>query len=192
MKKRLPNKRMRQVVIYLTPSTSELVYQTAFEIPATRHEFEVIRLWEQPTQPFLEATGLLPLAVLTQTPDKAQTLRQVASRIEAIPELRMQSNVAASAGILAGLVLKRGFINQVLRRDIMRESVIYQDIKEEDRQDEARSLILKLLTRRVGTIPPEAQAQIEVLSLEQLEALGEALLDFAGADDLRAWLQGHQ
>jgi predicted transposase YdaD len=74
----------------------------------------------------------------------------------------------------------------------MRESVIYQDIKEEDRQDEARSLILKLLTRRVGTIPPEAQAQIEVLSLEQLEALGEALLDFAGADDLRAWLQGHQ
>ncbi|NEO95963.1 MAG: Rpn family recombination-promoting nuclease/putative transposase, partial [Moorea sp. SIO3G5] len=69
--RRFPNKQMRQVVIYLTRSTSELVYQTAFEIPGTRHEFEVIRLWEQSTQAFLESTGLLPLAVLTQTPDPA-------------------------------------------------------------------------------------------------------------------------
>jgi predicted transposase YdaD len=190
--RRFPNKRMRQIVIYLTPSTSELVYQTTFEIPGTRHEFEVIRLWEQPTQPFLEATGLLPLAVLTQTPDKAQTLRQVASRVEAIPESREQSNVAASAGILAGLLLKRDFINQVLRRDIMQQSVIYQEWREEFlREGEERgerSLILKLLARRVGPIPPEAQSQIEALSLEQLEALGEALLDFAGVDDLMAWL----
>jgi predicted transposase YdaD len=52
---------MRQVVIYLTRSSSELVHQSAFEIPGTRHEFEVIRLWEQPTQPFLESTDLLPL-----------------------------------------------------------------------------------------------------------------------------------
>ncbi len=66
---------------------SEWVYQSVFEIPGTRHEFEVIRLWEQPTQLFLESTGLLPLAVLTQTSDKAQTLRQVAARVEAIPEL---------------------------------------------------------------------------------------------------------
>jgi predicted transposase/invertase (TIGR01784 family) len=47
--RRFPKKRMRQVVVYLTRSTSELVYQTTFEIPGTRHEFEVIRLWEQPT-----------------------------------------------------------------------------------------------------------------------------------------------
>jgi predicted transposase/invertase (TIGR01784 family) len=73
--RRFPNKRMYQVVIYLTRSNSELVYQNAFEIPGTRHEFEVIRLWEQPTQTFLESTGLLPLAVLTQTADASQTLR---------------------------------------------------------------------------------------------------------------------
>jgi predicted transposase/invertase (TIGR01784 family) len=197
--RRFPNKRMRQVVIYLTRSTSELVHQTAFEIPGTRHEFEVIRLWEQATQPFLEATGLLPLAVLTQTPDAAQTLRQVAARVEAIPELRVQSNVAASTGILGGLLLKRDFINQVLRRDIMQQSVIYQEWREEflqegrqeGRQEGERSLVLRLLARRIGEVTPEMRSQIQALSLTQLEALGEALLDFTKPDDLDEWMRSH-
>ena len=49
--RRFPQKEMKQVVVYLTPSNSEYVFQTAFVIPGTRHDFEVIRLWEQPTQP---------------------------------------------------------------------------------------------------------------------------------------------
>jgi predicted transposase/invertase (TIGR01784 family) len=194
--RRFPHKRVRQVVIYLTRSASEYIYQTAFEIPGTRHEFEVIRLWEQPTQPFLESTGLLPLAVLTQTADTAQTLRQVATRVDSIPEMRTQSNVAASAGILAGLLLERDFINRVLRKDIMQQSVIYQDILQEGEQrgrtegrtEEARSLVLRLLSRRVGTLPAPVEAQVQGLDLPKLEALGEALLDFAGVDDLMEWL----
>ncbi|NJM65026.1 MAG: Rpn family recombination-promoting nuclease/putative transposase [Acaryochloris sp. RU_4_1] len=195
--RRFPHKQMKQVVIYLTPSTSELVCQTTFEIPGMRHEFEVIRLWEQPTQPFLESTGLLPLAVLTNTPDQAQTLRQVAERINFVPEMRVQSNVAASAGILAGLTLKRDFINQVLRKEIMQQSVIYQEWREEflqegreeGRQEGEQSLILRQLTRRIGDISPELQSQVQALSLDQLEALGEALLDFLEPRDLVDWLQ---
>jgi predicted transposase/invertase (TIGR01784 family) len=193
--RRFPNKQMRQVVVYLTRSSSELVYQTVFEIPGTRHEFEVIRLWEQPTQPFLESTGLLPLAVLTQTPDTAQTLRQVATRVDGIPEVRTQSNVAASAGILAGLLLERDFINRVLRRDIMQQSVIYQEWREEFLQEgghkEAQSLILRLLSRRVGTLAIGVEAQVRSLELPRLEALGEALLDFEGMDNLVGWLRTH-
>lgn len=120
-------------------------------------------------------------------------LRQVAARVEAIPELRVQSNVAASAGILAGLLLERDFINQVLRRDIMQESVIYQEWREEFLQEGEergeRSLILRLLTRRIGEVAPEMRAQIQGLPLVQLESLGEALLDFTGADDLSEWMQ---
>jgi predicted transposase/invertase (TIGR01784 family) len=191
--RRFPAKQMRQVVVYLTRSNSELVYQNSFEIPGTRHEFEVIRLWEQATQPFLDSTGLLPLAVLTQSPDTAQTLRQVASRVEAIPELRVQSNVAASAGILAGLLLERDFINQVLRRDIMQQSVIYQDILQEGEQTgalkEGQSLVLRQLTRRFGELSPELRSQIQSLSLIQLENLGEALLDFTEPANLVNWLQ---
>ncbi len=194
--KRFPEKRMLQVVIYLKPTGSNLVYQNVYETEKMRHEFQVIRLWEQPTQPFLESTGLLPLAVLTQTPDKAQTLRQVAARVEAIPEMRVQSNVAASAGILAGLLLRRDFINQVLRREIMQQSVVYQEWREEflqeGRQEGEQSLILRQLTRRIGNVAPALQAQVQALSLAQLESLGEALLDFSETADLEEWFQNLQ
>jgi predicted transposase/invertase (TIGR01784 family) len=197
--RRFPHKRMRQIVIYLRPTESELVYQSVFEIPGMRYEFEVIRIWEQPTQPFLESTGLLPLAVLTQTLDQAQTLRQVAAKIEAISETRLQSNVAASAGILAGLLLKRDFINQVLRRDIMQQSVIYQEWKEEFLQEgeqrgraegvqREQALILRQLIRRIGNVTPAMQTQVQALSLTQLESLGEALLDFSEPADLITWI----
>jgi predicted transposase/invertase (TIGR01784 family) len=189
--RRFPNKRIIQIVIYLTPTGSELVHQTVFETEVMRHQFQVIRLWEQPTQPFLEATGLLPLAVLTQTPDKAQTLRQVAAKIEAIPEKRVQSNIAAASGILAGLKLERDFINQVLRKDIMQQSVIYQEWMEEGALKGEQSLVLRLLTRRVGEMPPELRTKVQSLSLPQLEALGEALLDFSKSADLVSWLQSH-
>jgi predicted transposase/invertase (TIGR01784 family) len=191
--RRFPEKQMRQVVIYLTPTSSDLVYQNVFEISGMRHEFGVIRLWEQPTQPFLESTGLLPLAVLTQTPDKAQTLRQVAARVEAIPEIRVQSNIAASASILAGLSLQRDFINQVLRKEIMQQSVIYQEILQEgeakgEQVGEAR-LILRLLTRRFGDVDLALRSQVQALPPDQLESLGEALLDFSEAADLAEWFQ---
>jgi predicted transposase YdaD len=191
--RRFPHKRVRQIVIYLNPTGSDLVYQTVFEIPGMRHEFEVIRIWEQPTEPFLEATGLLPFAVLSKTPDKAQTLRQVAAKVDAISDNRVQSNVAASAGILAGLILEKGFINQVLRREIMQQSVIYQEILQEGeqkgRQEGERLLILRLLSRRIGTIAPNIEAQITTLSVPQLEELGDALLDFSSSSDLELWLR---
>jgi hypothetical protein len=53
---------------------------------------------------------------------------------------------------------------------------------------EARSLILRLLTRRIGALSPSLQSQVEGLPLPQLEALGEALLDFTGPSDLEQWL----
>ena len=203
--RRFPHKRMRQVVIYLQESGSEQVQQTVFSIPGTQHEFEVIRLWEQPLEVFLSTPGLLPFAVLSQTTDRAATLRRVATQIEEITEQRLQSNVAASAAILAGLVLEKGMIQQILRREIMQESVIYQEIKAEGiqeglqqgkeeglqqgKEEGERSLILRQLSRRLGQIPTEVQGQIAQLSLAQLEDLGEALLDFKQMADLETWLE---
>ncbi|WP_404783611.1 DUF4351 domain-containing protein [Altericista sp. CCNU0014] len=52
-----------------------------------------------------------------------------------------------------------------------------------------RSLILRLLSRKIGSIAPTTETQIRSLSLTQLEALGEALLDFSQASDLSDWLR---
>ncbi|UZQ54495.1 DUF4351 domain-containing protein [Trichothermofontia sichuanensis B231] len=56
--------------------------------------------------------------------------------------------------------------------------------RQEGRQEEGRSLILRLLTRRIGNLPPALAAQVQTLSLPQLEALAEALLDFTELADL--------
>jgi predicted transposase YdaD len=56
------------------------------------------------------------------------------------------------------------------------------------RTEEARSLILRLLMRRVGVLPAHVEAQVQSLDLQKLEALGEALLDFAQLRDLTDWL----
>jgi predicted transposase YdaD len=59
------------------------------------------------------------------------------------------------------------------------------------RRAEAASMTLRLLTHRCGPLSPATTARIQSLPLEQLEALGLALLDFSGADDLAAWLALH-
>jgi predicted transposase/invertase (TIGR01784 family) len=190
--RKLPHKRMKQVVVYLTRTQSDLVYETVFELENTRHQFEVIRLWEQPASIFLESQGLYPFAILAQTDEPESILRAVAARIEEIGVGKVQADLAATASILAGLVLNRDLVKQILRRDMMRESVIYQDILEEGevkgRAVEAKALIIRLLTRKLGNINPNLLAKIETLPLERLESLGEDLLDFTAISDLEQWL----
>jgi predicted transposase/invertase (TIGR01784 family) len=198
--RKFPNKQMRQVVIYLTPTNSDLVTLTTFELESTRHEFEVIRLWEQPASIFLESVGLYPFATLAQTDDPELVLRGVAARIEELPERKLQADISAMSYILAGLVLDRDRVGRIIRRDIMRESVTYQEILAEGevkgktqglaegRVGEARILIIRLLTRKLGNISPKLLAKIEALPLERVESLGEDLLDFTSIANLEQWL----
>lgn len=51
-----------------------------------------------------------------------------------------------------------------------------------------QSLVLRQLQRRVGVVPEPLEARVKGLSLAELEALGEALLDFEGVVDLEQWL----
>jgi predicted transposase/invertase (TIGR01784 family) len=133
--RKFPNKQVYQVVIYLTPSKSPLVHETTFSIGKLNHEFNVIRLWEQPTEIFQQYQGLLPFAALSQTNDPEETLRQVAKQIEEITDKQVQSNVAASTAIISGIALNQEIIQRLLRSDIMKESVIYQEILREGKAE---------------------------------------------------------
>ncbi|MCA2660135.1 MAG: DUF4351 domain-containing protein, partial [Microcystis sp. M049S2] len=50
------------------------------------------------------------------------------------------------------------------------------------------NLVLRLLKRRFGELPPHITETIQKLTVEQLEDLGEALLDFESQADLINWL----
>ena len=68
-----------------------------------------------------------------------------------------------------------------------------QDLKQTKFYQEAfaegeANLVLRLLHRRIGEIPQNVTERIRKLSAEQLEELGEALLDFESQGDLLNWL----
>ncbi|MEA3643720.1 MAG: DUF4351 domain-containing protein, partial [Lamprobacter sp.] len=60
--------------------------------------------------------------------------------------------------------------------------------QEEGRQGEAQRVALRLLRCRLGTLSKAQQARIQALSVDQLEDLIEALLDFSASADLETWL----
>ena len=60
--------------------------------------------------------------------------------------------------------------------------------RQEGRQAEAAAMTLRQLQRRCGSLPPEQQTRIQTLSLSDLEALADALLEFQSFEDLLAWL----
>jgi hypothetical protein len=68
-----------------------------------------------------------------------------------------------------------------------RQSVLYREIYGTGEAE----LVLRLLRRRCGDLSAAQEATIRALPLERLEALADALLDFSGAEDLRAWLAKH-
>lgn len=67
----------------------------------------------------------------------------------------------------------------------LKETRVYREIKEEGE----KSLILRQLNRRVGELPEDVRQRVEILPLEELENLGEALLDFSSMADLQGWLE---
>jgi predicted transposase/invertase (TIGR01784 family) len=187
---------INQVVIFLQQTASEQAFVSEYRDDNTRHRYRVIRLWEQDPALLLSVPGLLPLATLSQTNSPRTLLEQVANRIATIEEPNQQADLLACSQVLAGLRFEKNLIRQLFRKETMRESVIYQEIREdglqEGRQREALSFVTRQLTRRFGTIAPEMQEQIQTLSIEELEDLGEALLDFSEVTDLANWLNQRQ
>lgn len=70
---------------------------------------------------------------------------------------------------------------------------INQSSQTEDRelakQEGEQRLIIRQLNRRIGEIESSLIQRVQALSIEKLEELGEALLDFTSIEDLENWLQ---
>jgi heme oxygenase len=64
----------------------------------------------------------------------------------------------------------------------------FLDMERETETRGKRSLVSRMLQRRFGELPAGVQLAIESLSYEQVDRLGEALLDFQNLADLRQWI----
>jgi predicted transposase YdaD len=167
-------------------------------------DYRVINLWEVEAAIVFEQSldALLPFVpVLKQGRDVSTVKRALALLRQDEQLVELESLLA----FFASFVLDSEVVRQIMRWDmaVLQESPWYQEIlkegerigeqrgRQEGRQEEGRSLILKQLTRRIGSLPPALTTQIQSLTLEQLQTLGEALLDFNSLVDLETWLEAH-
>jgi predicted transposase/invertase (TIGR01784 family) len=190
-----PNNKIEQILVFLKPTNSPEVFINEFKSPSNIHRYQVVRIWECDPSLLLDKPELLPLAVLAKADNPENLLKQVSAQVNTIENRRLKSNVSACTQILAGINFKEDLIKAYFQEDIMKESVIYQKIinegKQEGRQEVKYSeikLINRLLNRHLGEVNPQISQKIQELSFEQLEDLGEALLDFNSESDLANWL----
>jgi predicted transposase YdaD len=181
-----------QVVIFLQETNEKEVFIEAYSSETTIHRYRVIRMWEQDSALFLNNPGLLPLAPLTRTNSPQSLLSQVSENVAKISDRETKQDIAAYTEILAGLRFEKNLIRQLLSEEIMQESVIYQDILQKgDKQGEQRTII-RQLNRRFIAIDSSLLDRVKMLTIEKLDDLAEALLDFSEISDLVTWLNRHE
>jgi hypothetical protein len=150
-------------------------------------------------------TALIVLHQLPETPETLwlRLLGRGGTRTRAIDELEALSPShpfkSASLKLLYNLSRNLQALpkrTQEERKFIMRLAPLYEQDREAaiqqgeaiGLQKEASKLVLRLLNRRFGELPPHITETIQKLSVEKLEDLGEALLDFESQADLINWL----
>src|ERR671933_189488 len=134
------------------------------------------------------------LATLETTADQwiyflknTSTLETVPETLSAVPEIQKAFRIAR----------EDNFTQEELK-ELQKQELWIQDqqiaieiAREQVTKTAQLSLILRQLVRRLGTIQPETENSIRKLSVEELENLGEAVLDFKQQSDLTVWLQAN-
>lgn len=134
------------------------------------------------------------LAALETTADKWIYFIQNTSALETVPE-----TLSAVPEIQKAFIIARedNFTQEELK-ELQKQELWIQDqqiaieiAREQVTKTAQLSLILRQLVRRLGTIQPETENCIRQLSVQELENLGEAVLDFNHPSDLTVWLQAN-
>jgi predicted transposase/invertase (TIGR01784 family) len=84
--------------------------------------------------------------------------------------------------------LSRKEIERMFALDDLRQTRVFQEIRDEYLQEGKYSLVMRQIRRKFGQPDQALTTKIANLTLEQLESLGEELLDFKTIDDLKHWL----
>jgi predicted transposase/invertase (TIGR01784 family) len=114
-------------------------------------------------------------------------LETVPETMGTVPEIQKAFRIANQAN------LSREELEDLEKQEMFIEDQRGAIIKgiQEGRIQGQQELIMRQLVRRLGTIDSEIQDRIRQLSIDQLEKLGEAILDFTTASDLITWLQAN-
>lgn len=185
---RLP---VTQVIILLKPTAVRLSEE--FQLEGTQHRYQVVRLWEQDPEIFLENAALLPLAVLSRAETPRQLLSRVTEQVAKIEKPAERGEISTCTQVLAGLWFDQALIRQFFREGMMRESVIYQEILKEGLeqglqqglQQGLKASIMEALEIRFEAVPRDVVEQLSSLTPDQLKLLHRQALTCVDLEDFR-------
>jgi predicted transposase YdaD len=157
--------------------------------PTNRYDYQVVRLWKEPADSFLNAgVELVPLAPLSDVDEQQlpELIRKMGERINPLPKARGDKLWAASY-LLMGLRYSAELAGELLKgMPAVKDSTTYQEIhrdgkaegRTEGHIEEARRILLRLGTKRFGTPEASVLAALEAIGdVDRLEDLGDRILD---------------
>jgi predicted transposase/invertase (TIGR01784 family) len=193
----------KAVVIFPRPS-AEPRETRLFRNLVNSDQMHRIYLNQRPAEPDESiGLGLMRLIVMKQKEAIAQAkdlLSRVQQRSSSEPQFAAIMEIIETVIVYKFPKLSREAIEKMLGLSELKQTKVYQDALQEGEQtgllkgklEEAQSLILRQLTRRIGGVDVKLRSKIQSLSLAQLESLGEELLDFSQPTDLVNWLNKNQ
>ncbi|WP_373537587.1 Rpn family recombination-promoting nuclease/putative transposase [Microcoleus sp.] len=134
------------------------------------------------------------LAELETTADRwiyllknTSTLDTVPETLSAVPEIEKALRMASEDKFT------EEELNELQNQELWIEDqqIAIELAKEQVTKAAHLSLILRQVVRRLGTIQPETENCIRQLGVQELQELGDAVLDFQQQSDLTAWLQAN-
>ena len=138
--------------------------------------------------------GLIELILSKETkaPELVQNLMQ-RTKTEIANDREKQGIIELLETVLVSKFsqLSRQEIEAMFLVSDIKQTKVYQEAKQEGRQDGEMILLMRLLSKRFGKLSGNYIETINNLTIEQLEDLGEALLDFGDINDLEQWLKSH-
>jgi len=158
--------------------------------PTNRYDYQVVRLWKEPADSFLNAgVELVPLAPLSDVAERQlpELVHKMAERINSLDSGRA-AKLWTACYLLMGLRYPDELIEKLLEGvQAVKDSTTYQKIlrdgRAEGRIDEARRILLRLGTKRFGEPEAAARASLDdIRDIDRLEALGERLFDAEVSD----------
>ncbi len=183
------------IVIYPSKSMEQSRLGTVEELLASGR---IIRVYLDELVPGEELSVGLGLMVLTTLDGdlataearrligQAQGSRDIINLVSTIVLYKFNNLSRDEVDLMLGIELQQTRVY----REAMAEGEILglERGKTEGKAEGERALILKQLTRKLGKVSTKLQKRVNGLSLEKVELLGEALLDFTDVADLERFL----
>ena len=141
-------------------------------------------------------TGLGLMVLTTLEGDRATS--EARSLIERSPDRADIIDLISTIMVYKFSNLSRDEVDAMLGIELA-QTRVYQEAKAEGETigeakglaqglQQERALVVRLLTKKLGNLTPKNQSRINELSIDRVESLGEALLDFTSSADLENWL----